>query len=102
VSAPEKPVYAVIYGNGRAETMKEGSTYWSVLSDVYRAYQSAGGDWNRPVMLLANGKVVVESGLADKAWRYGQDLYSRQQRATADCHADHAPAWLADVEGRPA
>lgn len=95
----DKPVYAVVYGNGRAETMKDGSTFWSVLDEVYRAYQSAGGNWNRPVMLLANGKVVIESGLADRAWAYGEDLYNRQRQALHDCHAAHAPDWLAGVEG---
>ena len=91
-------IYAVVYGNGRADTMKEGSTYWTVLEDVYRAYQSAGGNWNRPVMLLANGKVVVENGLADRAWKYGEDKYRRQMKALADCQREHAPDWLTSVE----
>lgn len=95
----EKIIYAVIYGNGRAETMKDGSSYWTVLDDVYRAYQSAGGNWNRPVMLLANGKVVIETGLADLAWKYGTDLHRRQLRAVQDCKAEHMPDWLPALSG---
>jgi hypothetical protein len=87
-------IYAVVYGNGRADTMKDGSTYWTVLADVFTAYQSAGGDWNRPVMLLLNGKVVVEKGLADLAWKYGQDRADSIAKAVTDCQARHAPDWL--------
>lgn len=94
----QNDVYAVIYGNGRAETMKDGDTYWSVLDSVYREYQSAGGNWNRPVMLLRNGKVVVEKGLANLAWNYGRDKYEMDAKAAENCKAKHMPEWL-KVEG---
>lgn len=90
----DKPIYAVIYANGRAETMKDGATYWSVLSEVYTAYQSAGGNWNQPAMLLKDGKVVVEKGLADLAWQYGKDAYEAQTAAVTANRAKHKPDWL--------
>lgn len=91
-------VYAVIYGNGRAETVKDGMDYWSILDSVYVAYQSAGGNWNRPVMLLRNGKVVVEKGLADLAWNYGREKSDMAQKTYAACKNKHKPEWLEDAQ----
>lgn len=88
------PIFAVVYENGRAETQKEGSTYWSILDAVYREYQSAGGNWNRPNMLLLNGKVVIDRGLSDLAWKYGKDAYDARCKADDATKAAHKPGWL--------
>lgn len=62
--------FVVVTRSGRAENCKDGSTYWSILSDVYTQFQSAGGNWDRPNILLLNGAIVIPTGLADKAWDY--------------------------------
>lgn len=90
--------FAVVRTNGQADTQKDGSTYWSILDTIHIEFQSAGGNWNRPTMLLHNGKVVVESGLADLAWRYGEDKRKAVNAAAQKVREDHAPDWLRAFE----
>lgn len=86
--------FAIITWKGVSRNPKEGSNYWSILSDIYEEYQSAGGNWDRPSMLLLNGKVVVEKGLADLAWEYGKDRREAYAKAAAEVVEKHTPAWL--------
>ena len=84
--------YTIIKESGRTEWLPD-TTYQAVLAGVYREYCSAGGNWDRPNMLLLAGKVVVENGLSDLAWDFGQksyDLRSQLEKRIAD---DIRPLW---------
>jgi hypothetical protein len=75
-------------------TTYDNKTYWQVLADIHMQYMSAGGNWDRPNMLIRNGEVVIASDLASEAYKYGQALYDAQRQATAVVQAFHKPAWL--------
>ncbi|EQA97250.1 hypothetical protein [Sphingobium sp. HDIP04] len=90
--------FVIVTRSGRAENCKDGSTYWSILSDVYARYQSAGGNWDRPNMLLLNGKIVIASGLADKAWDYGRAKFERTAQTVAALQVEQAPDFLKDLK----
>ena len=63
--------FTVIRDSGR--TSWHGDTeYRAVLDLVYADFRTAGSNWDAPNMLLMDGKVVVESGFADMAWKYGE------------------------------
>ena len=65
----KKPIYTIIKASGNAECYYD-TNYISILDMVGRQYMRADGNWDRPNMLLMNGKTVVEYGLADLAWKY--------------------------------
>lgn len=80
---PKNPVFLVITREGRAWTrMKmEGATYHGILASIYEEYQTAGGNWDRPTILMRDGKIVVPEKLADIAWSYGSELRTAQTEA---------------------
>ncbi len=90
--------YTIIRHSGRAENVKEGHSYWDVLSSVYTEFQSAGGNWDRPKMLLLNANVVVPDKLADLAWEYGQALREAQSKAVASTRELYKPDWVREIE----
>jgi len=92
MSAPPR-VYTIITESGRTKVEHE-KDYWSILSDVHLQYMSAGGSWDRPNMLLLNGKVVVPEGLAGLAWRYGNELRDAVAETTRDIREKHMPEWM--------
>mgnify|MGYP001171448099 FL=1 len=63
--------FTVIKMSGRTEFFPDGN-YFSILSNISHEYGTAGVNWDRPNMLLLDGKVVVGEGLADIAWDYGK------------------------------
>lgn len=87
-------VFVVVKASGVAKTYTVGTHYFSILRDISEEYGSAGGGWDRPVMLLMDGKVVVEKGLADVAWDYGK--FAREARKAAEDHIREKffPEWL--------
>ena len=89
--------FVVITRSGRAENCKAEATYWSILSEIYLAYQGAGANWDRPNMLLLDGKVVIPSGLADKAWEYGRAKYERTSQMVSELQTELAPVFLKDL-----
>lgn len=86
--------YAVVSTDGRAETIVDGSDYWSILEDIYVEYQHAGGSWARPKMLLHNGAVVVANGLSELALSYGKAKYEAVNAAIKEVQAAQRPDWL--------
>lgn len=86
--------YTIIKKSGRTEWLPE-TFYQAVLDSVYREYCSAGGNWDRPNMLLLNGKVVVESGLADLAWKYGKNATALRQETEKKITDGVKPEWEA-------
>ena len=61
----------VIRESGRAD-FYPNYPYFTLLGVIYNEYMTAGSNWDRPNMLLLDGKIVVPEGLADLAWDYGQ------------------------------
>lgn len=90
--------YTIIRSSGRSENVKDNKSYWDVLSDVYNEYQGAGGNWDRPKMLLLNAEVVIAEGLASLAWEYGKHLHEARAKAVADTQEAHKPEWLREIE----
>lgn len=73
----DKANYTIIRESGRTDFVADAS-YFTILTSVSTEYRSAGGNWDRPNMLLRNGKIVVTEGLSEIAWQYGkrsQELY---------------------------
>ena len=87
--------YTIIKKSGRTEWMPE-TTYREVLSRVYLEYLSAGSNWDRPNMLIVNGKVVVESGLADAAWAYGTFERGLRDETERKLSETFKPEWEAE------
>lgn len=90
--------FAIITRSGRAENCKDGATYWSILSDIYTQYQSAGGNWDRPNMLLLNGGIVIASDLSERAWNYGTAKYKRTEQAVQAVQAEQIPDFMKDIK----
>lgn len=84
--------YTIIKESGRTEWLPD-KTYQAVLAGVYREYCSAGGNLDRPNMLLLNGKVVVESGLTDLAWKYGNRASALRQAVERQISDEIKPTW---------
>lgn len=87
-----KHIYTVVTEKGLTSVHRD-ATYTSVLGIVYREYKSAGGDWDRPNMLLRDGKVVVHEGLADKAWEFGEYESKAYEKARIDVEGKFTPDW---------
>lgn len=87
-------IFSIIRENGRSENVKDGSDYWSIMDAIYTEYISAGGNWNRPKMLVRNGEIVVHDGLANLAWDYGNDLQKGRNAALLASRSRHKPEWL--------
>jgi len=77
----KQDVFAVIRESGRATTMPSDASYHKILHDIGVEFQSAGGNWDHPKMLLRNGVVVVEKGLADRGYEYLKKLRAGEKRA---------------------
>lgn len=67
----DKERFTIIRESGRCEFF-DTAGYLDILDKVSVEYNSAGGNWDRPNMLLLNGKVVIDSGLSELAWRFGE------------------------------
>ena len=81
--------FTVIRDSGR--TSWHGDTeYRAVLDLVYADFRTAGSNWDAPNMLLMDGKVVVESGFADMASKYGERL----RQLFLGIEAEFTPDWL--------
>ena len=88
-----KPLnYTIIKESGKTEWLPD-SFYQAVLAGIYREYCSAGGNWDRPNMLLLNGKVVVEKGLTDLAWEYGENATALRRVVEKQISDGIKPEW---------
>ena len=88
----KKPMYTIIKESGRAEVYSDRD-YMGILSGVGHEYMSAGGNWDRPNMLLMNGKIVVEYGLADLAWKYMERYRKLREQLDKTMNEEFQPAW---------
>lgn len=87
------PIYTIIKESGR--TGVYGDRYYlDILNAVGHEYMSAGGNWDRPNMLLMNGKIVVESGLADLAWNYMEKFRELCEEMDRTIAAEFSPSWV--------
>ena len=78
--------FTVIRLSGKTEFIHNGD-YLGLLSNISHEYGSAGSNWDRPNMLLLNGKIVVSEGLSEIAWDYGKcsrELHEALQRTLED------------------
>lgn len=87
--------YTVIRLSGKTEFYPDAD-YFSILSSISHEYGSAGSNWDRPNMLLLNGKVVVSEGIADIAWNYGQRNRELHDEIRKKIRTEFWPEWVAE------
>lgn len=85
--------YTIIKNSGRTEFIADGD-YFSILSGIAHDYGSAGRNWDRPCMLLLNGRIVVSEGITDIAWKYGQRSRQLYDEIREQLQKEFEPAWL--------
>lgn len=88
----EKKRFTIIRESGRAE-FSDTAGYLDILDKVSIEYNSAGGGWDRPNMLLLNGKVVIESGLSEIAWNYGERRRELSAKSWEKIRSEFVPPW---------
>lgn len=84
--------WTIIKESGRAE-FKTDTDYFSILSSIGHEFMTAGGNWDRPNMLLLNGKIVVEEGVADLGYEYfirSRELHDEINRKIRE---EFRPVW---------
>jgi len=86
----KKGNWTVIKDSGRTEFYQE-TDYFSVIAAVGHQYMQAGANWDRPNMLLLNGKVMVESGLAELGYKYVQRRRELYEEVTKKLNDEFAP-----------
>lgn len=92
----KKPLYTIIKKSGRADVYSDRD-YMGILSDVGHEYTSAGGNWDRPNMLLMNGNIVVEYGLVDLAWKYIERYRQLREQLDRTMKEEFQPAWCEEA-----
>lgn len=90
---PKTQNFTIIKESGRTEFYSD-IDYYGILSSIAHEYGSAGSNWDRPNMLLLNGKIVVPEGLAGIAWKYGQRNRDLHNEIHAKIRAEFKPDWL--------
>lgn len=93
-----KQNFTIIRLSGRTEFFADAD-YFGVLANISLEYGSAGSQWDRPNMLLLNGKVVVAEGIADIAWKFGErnrELHDKLHRQIRD---EFRPEWASEEQG---
>lgn len=89
--------FTIIKESGRTEYFADAD-YYSVLSGIAHEYGSAGGNWDRPNMLLLNGKVVVHEGIAEIAWKFGQRNRELHDKLNKQIREEFKPDWLSEAK----
>lgn len=89
--------WTIIKESGRTEFIPDGD-YYSILSSVGRDFMSAGGSWDRPNMLLLNGKIVIAAGLADVGYKYAKRDRELHAEISRKIREEFKPAWLDEGE----
>ena len=82
------PLYVIMYTNGKAENVKEGMTYYSILDKVYLEFCHAGTGQALPDKLFKNGKIIVKNGLTDIAYKYSKYYLTAKQKFEDDLKAE--------------
>lgn len=73
----DKKIYTAIRYSGKGLTFDAGRSREEVLDFFYDEFIHAGGGFDHINKLLENGNIVVEKGLCDMAYSYGQ--YKHEQ-----------------------
>ncbi|WP_353194595.1 hypothetical protein [Pusillimonas noertemannii] len=87
--------WTIIKESGRTEYIPD-SDYYSIISSVGRDFMSAGGNWDRPNMLLLNGKIVVAAGLADVGYKYAKRDRELHDEISRKIREEFKPEWMSD------
>lgn len=87
--------WTIIKESGRTEFVPDGD-YYSILSSVGRDCMSAGGNWDRPNMLLLNGKIVIADGLADIGYEYAKCTQELHAEIARKIREEFKPVWLSE------
>lgn len=87
--------WTIIKKSGRTEYILDGD-YYSIISSVGRDYMSAGGNWDRPNMLLLNGKIVIAAGLADVGYKYAKRDRELHDEISRKIREEFKPEWMSD------
>lgn len=85
--------WTIINESGRTEFLTDRD-YYSIIASVGRDYMSAGGNWDRPNMLLLNGKTVISDGLADVGYKYAKRDSELHDEISRKIREEFKPAWL--------
>lgn len=86
----EKPQYVIIDTAGRAENVKDGKDWHSILDYVFVKICGAGGSDQLPNTLLRDGKIIVPNNLHGIAWKFG-DLTRKEIARAAKEVRDQFP-----------
>lgn len=87
--------WTIIKESGRTEYIPD-SDYYSIISSVGRDFMSAGGNWDRPNMLLLNGKIVISDGLADVGYMYAKRNRELHDEINRKIREEFKPEWMSD------
>ena len=85
--------YTIIRLSGRTEFFSDAD-YFTILASIAHEYGSVGGNWDRPNMLLLNGKVVVPENIAEIAWEYGQRNRKLHDEIHQKIRSEFWPEWM--------
>ena len=85
--------FTIIRLSGRTEFITDRD-YFEVLSSISHEYRSAGANWDRPNMLLLNGKIVVSEGLSEIARNYGDRNRELHESIHKKIREEFWPDWL--------
>ena len=90
--------WTVIRYSGKADNIKEGSSYWNVLDDIHTELCGAGGNWDAPNVLMHNGKIVVPEKLHDISYNHCVAKRDALTKAAQETRAKFEPEWLDKIE----
>lgn len=85
--------FTVIRESGRSEYYPD-TEYFSVISNIAHEYMTAGRNWDRPNILLMNGRIVVPEGIAGVAWEYHRRNRQLHDELRETLRKEFAPDWL--------
>jgi len=90
--------WTVIRYSGKADNIKDGSSYWNVLDEVHTELQGAGSSWDAPKMLMHNGVIVISEKLADISYTYCVAKRDALEKAANETRSRFEPEWLDAIE----
>lgn len=85
--------WTIIKESGNARFVVDGD-YFEILWAIGYDFMTAGSNWDRPTMLMLNGKIVIESGLADIAYKYMKRMKELNSEVSRKIREEFKPDWL--------
>lgn len=64
-------------------------SYLSMLEWVYRDISGGGSSYDAPNILYADGKLVMDGGLTDAAWKYVEELRKERDKVVKEVNDKH-------------